>query len=299
MVEASDRIDVIVPLGEGGALDHFARTAQRFLNNGTDLEVSVENFSPKNGQDGYREFLDRPADGSTVLAWFEPAVAAYGPGASLDDLTIINVQEIEPPILAVRSDLGWRNLSEMVAALRRTPNRYRFGYGSATAGGSILTTALLNNLGLKIVAAGYRSGGKARKAVAKGDVDFTAGSLKALQKMGDRIAPLAVFSHRRLRAWPEVPTIMEALGPEANQAVHGAVYRFFAVHRAFSESEPEAFAKLVEAFRHMTEEDPAFLRNASERGVGARWFGPVESTSLIQRSHQHFSQLIARQRTHY
>ena len=145
MVEANDRIDLIVPLGKGGALDRFARTAEQFLGNGTDLEISVQNFPPKGGEDGYREFLIRPADGSTILAWFEPAAAAYRPNVSLDDLAIINVQEIEPPILAARSDLGWSNLGEMIAALRRTPNQHRFGYGrsSPSAAGNLLASGIL------------------------------------------------------------------------------------------------------------------------------------------------------------
>lgn len=294
-VEASDKINMIVPLGKGGALDRFARTAEQFLPNVMDVEVTVENFSRKKDKDGYREFLNRPADGSNLLAWFEPAAAAYGPGVALDDLAIINVQEIEPPILAARSDVGWNNLGEMVRALRATPNQYRFGFGSASSGGPLLTTALLSKLDLKVIRANYPSGGKARKAVATGEVDLTAGSLNALRKLGDHVTPLAVFSPRRLRAWPEVPTIREALGPEADHAVHGAVYRFYAVHRAFAEAEPEAFANLVEAFRRMTEEDSGFLSNVDDRGVGALWFGPTESTSLIQRSHQHFSQLVSGQ----
>lgn len=293
--KASDRLDVIVPFGKGGALDRFARTAEQFLPNVMDVEVSVENFSDKKGQDGYREFLDRPDDGTTLLAWFEPAAAAYAPGVSLEDLAIINIQEIEPPILASRRAVGWNSLQDMVSSVRKSPNKYRFGFGGATGGGPLLTTALLNNLDLKIVEASYASGGSARKAVTRGEVDITAGSLNALRKLGDKITPLAVFSPRRLRAWPEVPTIREALGPEADQAVNGAVYRFFAVRRSFAEAEPEAFARLVEGFRQMTEDDPSFQKNARERGVGALWLGPTESTSLIQRSHQHFGQLIARQ----
>ncbi len=296
VAEASDRLSVIVPLGEGGALDRFARTAQQFLPNVIDAEVSVENYSPKNGGDGYREFLGRPDDQPTILAWFEPAAAAYEPGIDLSDLAIINVQEIEAPILAARSDIGWKNLGDMVAALRQEPNKYRLGFGSASAGGPLLTTALLDKLGLEIVEANYLSGGKARKAIAKGEIDLTAGSLNALRKLGDKVTPLAVFSPRRLRAWPEVPTIRQALGTDADQAIHGAVYRFFAVRRSFAESQPEAFEHLVEAFRRMTEEDQDFLDHANSRGVGALWFGPVDSTPLIERAHQHFGHLITKQR---
>ena len=290
--DAVDELSIIVPLAPGGALDRFARTAERFLPNVIDADVTVENFSARKGEDGYQEFLSRPADGSTILAWFEPAVAAYEPGVSIDDLAIINVQEIEPPILAARRDLGWQNLDEMIGAIQQNPSSFTFGIGGRTGGGPLLTSALLENLDLKIRLATFSSGGKARKAVVKGEADFTAGSLSAIRKLGDNVVPLAVFSPRRLRAWPEVPTIREALGDQSQYAVHGAVYRFYAVHKDFAEQEPEKFAKLAEAFRRMTEDDNDFKNNSIERGTGALWLGPEDSTSLIRRSNQYFRTLI-------
>ncbi len=294
--EADDKLSIIVPLGSGGALDRFARTAERFLPNSLGVEVEIENYSPKKSEDGYRAFLERPADGKTVLAWFEPSAAAYPPGMSLDDLAIINVQEIEAPILAARSDLGWNNLEEMIEALRENPDHYRFGIGGAAGGGTLLTSAFLRNLDVKIRRASFPSGGKARKAVAKGDADFTAGSLNAIRKLGDKVTPLAVFAPRRQRAWPEVPTIREALGTKRDQAVLGAVYRFFAVHKAFAETNPDAYAELVEAFRQMTQDDPDFRSDSKKRGVGARWFGPRESETLIRRSHQQYTTILNEQR---
>ncbi len=292
---AEEKLSIIVPLGTGGALDRFARTAERFLPNSIEAGVEVENFSPRKGEDGYQAFLNRPADGKTILAWFEPSAAAYGAGVSLDDLAIINVQEIESPILAARSDLGWKNLRDMIQAMRERPEAYRFGIGGAAGGGALLTSALLSNLDVRIRLANFGSGGKARKAVAKGDADFTAGSLNAVRKLGDKVTPLAVFAPRRQRAWPEVPTIREALGSEQDEAIHGAVYRFFAVHKAFAEANPKAFAKLVGAFHRMTQDDPGFKADSEMRGVGARWFGPKESAALIRRSHQQYTDLISQQ----
>jgi tripartite-type tricarboxylate transporter receptor subunit TctC len=293
---AEDRLSIIVPLGTGGALDRFARTAERFLPNIIDADVVVENFSPKKGEDGYQAFLQRPADGQTILAWFEPSAAAYGPGMSLDDLAIINVQEIEAPMLAARSDLGWKNLGDMFQAIREQPGTYRFGIGGAAGGGPLLASALLSNLDVRIRRATFASGGKARKAVAKGEADFTAGSLNAIRKLGDKVTPLAVFAPRRQRAWPEVPTIREALGVDRDEAIHGAVYRFFAVRKAFAEEDPEGFAELVDSFRRMTQDDQEFKADSEQRGVGARWFGPKESTALIRRSHQQYTDLISQQR---
>ena len=291
--DEDDRLNVIVPLAAGGALDRLARTVEQFLPNVADVDVTVENYSPKNGEDGYQEFMSRSADGSTVLAWFEPAAAAYQPEVSLDDLTIINVQEIEPPILVASRETGWRDLQDMLKAVRRSPDSYRMGIGARMGGGALLTSALLNNLNLELTEVTYGSGGKARKGLARGEVDLTAGSINAVRKLGDKVTALAVFSPRRLRSWPEVPTLREALGAEAGHAVSGAVYRFLAVHRRFAEEQPEAFGALVERFRRMTEDDEGFRENAASRNVGANWFGPTESTSLIQRSHQHFRKLIA------
>ena len=274
-----DRLNVIVPLATGGALDRVARTVEQFLPRVADVTVTVENHSPKKGQDGYQEFMRRPADGSTVLAWFEPAAAAYQPDISLDDLAIINVQEIEPPILVASRETGWRNLQDMIAAVREAPNDYKLGIGGRTGGGPILASALLANLDLELKSVTYGSGGKARKGLTRGEVDLTAGSINAVRKLGNKVTALAVFAPRRLRSWPEVPTLREALGPEADQAVSGAVYRFFAVHRRFAEEKPEAFLALVENFRRMVQDNEGFRENAASKRVGAHWFGPMESTS--------------------
>ena len=288
--DTDDQLNVIVPLAAGGALDRVARTVEQFL---PETTVTVENHSPKKGEDGYQEFISRPADGSTVLAWFEPAAAAYQPGISLDDLAIINVQEIEPPILVASRQTGWRNLQDMISAVRNAPNDYKLGIGGRTGGGPILASALLTNLDLELTSVTYGSGGKARKGLKRGEVHLTAGSINAVRKLGDKVTALAVFSPRRLRSWPEVPTLREALGPEADKAVSGAVYRFFAVHRRFAEEKPEAFQALVEKFRRMVQDSEGFHENAASKRVGAHWFGPMESTSLVQRSHQHFKKLIA------
>lgn len=225
--DTDDRLNVIVPLAAGGALDRVARTVEQFLPHIADVTVTVENHSPKEGKDGYREFMRRPADGSTILAWFEPAAAAYQPNISLDDLAIINVQEIEPPILVASRETGWHDLQDMMAAIRTAPNEYRLGIGGRTGGGAILASALLANLDLDVTSVTYGSGGKARKGLARGEVDLTAGSINAVRKLGNKVTALAVFAPRRLRSWPEVPTLREALGPEADHAVSGAVYRFF------------------------------------------------------------------------
>lgn len=288
--DTENQLTIIVPLGEGGALDKLARRAAKFLPNSGGFEVTVENWVIKGERDGYQEFLGLPTDGKSILAWFEPAAASYSPGVDFDDLSIINVQEVEPPILAARKTAGWTTLAELVAAARQNPGAIRVGAGKA--GGNLLILARqFKELGIDISEVDYASGGKARKGLLRGEIELTIGSLKALRKMGDSVVPLAVMSPRRLRLWKEVPTIKEALGSEDADAIFGASYRFFAVHRDFETNNPDGFATVVEAFRQMTQDDPLFEEEVKKAGGGRQWFGPVDSTALIARAHSYYLEM--------
>lgn len=281
---AETNLNFIVPLGSGGALDRLARRVAEHLPDVSDYAVRVENRPIIDGSDGYRDFLGSPADGSNVLVWFQPAAANYKHGFDLDNLSIINVQEIEPPILAARKDLGWKTLADFVAAARRRPNELRFGAG----GNRLVAMRQFEHLGIKVQLVEYSSGGKARAGLLRGDIELTVGSLKAIRKLGDSIAPLAIMAPRRLRLWPEIPTIVEAVKFAEVKPIFGAAYRFFAVLRKVEERHPDRFKALVNAFEHLTLEHEPF-RQAS--GGHTQWFGPVESASLVARAHAQFVEL--------
>ena len=281
---AETSLTFIVPLGTGGALDRLARRVAKHLPDISDYNVRVENRPIMDGGDGYRDFLGSPADGSTVLVWFQPAAANYADGFDLKDLSIINVQEIEPPILAARSDLGWTTLADFVAEARRRPNELRFGAG----GNQLVALRQFEQLGIKVRFIEYGSGGKARAGLLRGEIDLTMGSLKAIQKLDDSITPMAIMAPRRLRLWPEIPTIVEAVKFAEAKPIFGAAYRFFAVLREVEETHPDRFKTLVSSFERLTLEHEAF-RQAS--GGHTQWFGPVESASLVARAHAQFAEL--------
>lgn len=285
--DASEDLTIIVPLGSGGALDKMARHMAQHLTRRGDFAVTVENRIIKGERDGYRDFLDRPADGSTVLAWFEPAAAKYEKQFSYDDLAILNVSEIEPPILAARRDLGWASMEDFVAEARRYPGKFRIGAGRA--GGNLLLMARqFEALGIDISEVDYASGGKARKGLLNHEVDITVGSLKAIKKLGDSVIPLAVMSPRRLRLWPEVPSISEAARSMNATPIYGASYRFFAVRKQVAEERPAEFERLMNDMRALTLDDKAYKKRY---GGATRWFGSEDSLSLLSRAHAHFLDL--------
>lgn len=284
---ANSALTFIVPLGEGGALDQMARRIAQYLPEVSAYSVSVENRPIDEGSDGYQDFLGRPADGSTVLVWFEPAATTYGGSFDLNDLAVINVQEIEPPILAVRRDLGLTTFAEVVDEARRRPGQLRLGAGHA--GGNLqVMQRQFGELGVDVAYVDYESGGQARQGLLSGEIELTVGSLKAIRKLGDSVTPLAIMAPRRLRLWPEIPTIVEAVAFAGAKPVFGSSYRFLAVRREVKENHPEKFAQLTGALQRLTLEHAAF-REASDGDV--QWFGPADSSSLVARAHAHFLDL--------
>ncbi|NJO37009.1 MAG: hypothetical protein HC871_04495 [Rhizobiales bacterium] len=143
-------------------------------------------------------------------------------------------------------------------------------------------------LGVEIRVIDYPSGGKARAGLLKGEIDLTVGALKAIQELGDEVTPLAIMAPRRLRLWPEIPTIVEAVRFAGAKPVFGSSYRFFAVRREVKEDHPDAFAKLVAAFERLTLEHAPFREAANG---DAQWFGPADSSNLVARAHAHFLDL--------
>jgi len=285
--DSDETLTIIVPLGSGGALDKMSRHMAEHLPSAGNFQVKVENRVIKGDSNGYRDFLERPADGLTVLAWFEPAAAYYGEGFSYDDLSIINLQEIEPPILAARADLGWSSMEDFVNEARLNPGKIRIGAGKA-GGNLLLMKRQFEALGIEITEVDYASGGKARTGLLNSEIELTVGSLKAIKKLGDEAVPLAVMSPRRLRLWREVPNIATAIKFTDAEPIFGASYRFFAVRREVREERPAAFRRLADAMRATTETNDAFLQRY---GGHSRWFGPEESAALLRRANAHFLDL--------
>jgi len=281
---AGSDLTFIVPLGAGGALDRLARRVAKHLPAVSNYSVSVENLPIRDSGDGYKDFLARPADGTTVLSWFLPGAANYGSGFRLDDLAIINVQEIEPPILAARSDLGWRSVADFVAEARQRPGEFRIGGG----GNLLVAIRQFEALGIQVRVIDYPSGGKARAGLLRGEIDLTLGSLTALKKMGDAVTALAIMAPRRLRLWPEIPTIQDSVAFADAKPIFGSAYRFFAVRKEVRDSHPDVFRELVSAFERLTMEHEPFREDSGGRSP---WFGPNDSADLVSRAHAQFIEL--------
>lgn len=291
-------VTILVNYGAGGSVDRTARSVQPFLPEALGQGVVVENIGGAGGKVGLAEYMEREADGYTILSAFAPAttyVKHTSPGLfEMDDLAIINVQWVDPAILVAREDTGWTSLSDMIEDVRANPGGYAFGSSGRGSVGPILSRALFDALELDVKLVPYSGGGDARRAFASGETAMTAAGAEGADAIKDEAVPLALFWPERIKAWPEAPTVAEALEGTDVEAPVGGAYRFFAVHSDLKEQHPKRFDALVEAFRQV-HENPDFQATAKQAGVGTDWTGPEEGQRLIEEVDARFSEILAAQ----
>mgnify|MGYP003607466997 CR=1 FL=1 len=125
---------------------------------------------------------------------------------------------IDHGVLIVRADAPWENLSQLLAALRKNPDKVVLG-GSGTVGSQdwmkaalIAKAAGVGRNAFRFV--GFEGGGEANEALRKGHVDVVSGDYSealGLIRAGAQLRMLAVLAPSRLPHQPkEVPTAREA-----------------------------------------------------------------------------------------
>lgn len=294
----SKEVKLLVNYGAGGAVDRTARSMQRFLPDVLGAQVIVENHGGAGGKIGLKKFLGEPRDGYTVLTAFAPAVTSVrvkDPGLfKIEDLIIINVQWVDPAILYVHKDTGWKTLDDMIKAVKAAPDKYAMAVPGRGSIGEVLTVELFKALGLKVKMVPYKSGGAARAALLGGHAQILASGAEGAVAARDKVNVLGAFwKDGKIAGWPELPTINAQLKKYGVTAPEGGAYRFHAVHREVKEKYPERFAKLVEAFKKATEGKP-FREFAAKTKVGDDWLGPEKSTALIREVDARFAKILSK-----
>ncbi len=283
-------LTVIVAFGVGGSADRMTRTVSGFLSEELGQPIHVVNKKGAGTLLGSRFLLDQPHDGYTLLASsFSPYLintilegnANYG----IDDFAYLNFQWFDEDLIAVNKDAPYRDLPELLEAIRLKPKTVKASVVRGSAG-HLMARLLLDSANiprdhLNLVT--YNSGGQARAAVAGGVVDFILISAQGTESIREYIRPLAIVSRNANPDW-NAPTLNEALEPLGLTVpvLQGSV-RGFAASRVFQETYPERFEILVKAMEAAlkNEDLQAVLKQSN---IGGRWVGPEESNRIMQES---------------
>jgi putative tricarboxylic transport membrane protein len=211
-------IEVVVHTGPGGGSDLLARSVVAM--------IEKEKLVPVRMQ-----VVNKPGGGSTVAASYlaekagEPHTIGFFTGVwltspltsaeakvTLRDLTPVARLVLEPALIAVKADAPFKTLGDFVAAAKEKPGQLKQSGGSVTSRDNVVRQLLQKVSGARWAFISFPGGGERIAALLGGHVNMM---VIEPEEAGEHIRAgnmrvLAQVNEKRLRGFPNVPTLKEA-----------------------------------------------------------------------------------------
>ncbi len=212
-------VNFVVGFGVGGSADRMTRAMSSFVAEELGQPVKVINKKGAGTQIAANYVLNRPDDGYTIFA---STFAPYLPNTilkgnasyTINDFSYMNFQWFDFELIAVNKDTPYQDLSSLLTAIKENPKSVKAAVVQGS-GGHLMAKLLLEKNGIpqeNLNLVTFNSGGKARSAVAGGQVDFIVISAQGSEGVREFLRPVAVVRDKPSERW-DAPTVNEALNP--------------------------------------------------------------------------------------
>lgn len=220
-------VRLIVPVAAGGWGDLSTRLVGQKLSQELGQAVLVENRTGAGGLVGIRYVKSSPADGYTVVVTggtmpIQAALSAEPGFDPLKDFIPVGAMVRSPAIIVVGANQPAHRLTDLMAQAKADPNKVSYASAGVGTTTHIAAEMLLRQTHLEMLHVPYKGNGAAMTDVISGRVAMMidAYGSSAGNLAGGRMRAVAVTSTTRLKALPEVPTVIE-------QGVPGFTYYFW------------------------------------------------------------------------
>jgi tripartite-type tricarboxylate transporter receptor subunit TctC len=211
-------VRIVVTWPPGGSNDVVARVMAQRLTETLGQAFVVENRGGATGTIGSDLVAKSPPDGYTIMVTSATHLAnahTYKklPYDTMRDFTGVMPLAVQIGMLVVHPSLPVKSVNELIALAKSKPDQIAWA-STGTGSYTWLTMALLLQMtGTKMLEINYKGGGPATIALASGEVQaffVGIGSLTAALP-AQRVRPLGVASDKRLKQYPDIPTISESV----------------------------------------------------------------------------------------
>jgi len=217
----SKPVRIIVPFPSGGGADVLLRTITPRVGKQLGQQVIVDNRPGASGLIGGEMGARAAADGYTITLGtssnfsINPSLVKKPPYDPIGDFAPITLLARAPLMLAVHPSLPVKSTKELIQLAKKQPNAL-FYASNGTGSISHLTSELFKNVAkIEMVHVPYKGGTPAVTATMAGHVSviITAIPTLATQIKAGRLRPLGVTGPKRVRLFPDVPSISESTLP--------------------------------------------------------------------------------------
>ncbi|KKB86063.1 ABC transporter substrate-binding protein [Devosia limi DSM 17137] len=214
-------ITLLVSWAAGGGTDAVARALATQIEKQLGTPVNVVNRTGGAGVIGHTEMINAQPDGYTIgLATAELATYYWSGTAEFtyEDVTPIALVNLDASAFNVSSGSEWTDLRMALDAIKAAPaGTYKLSGMAPGAGYHLALSGLLHSEGIDptfITVVPSQGAAPGFQELASGGVDLVPSSLPEAQSMiaAGQVKSLAVLAGTRMAAFPDVPTVEEAIG---------------------------------------------------------------------------------------
>lgn len=215
----SKPVRVLVGAAPGGPADFMGRAFSDAASPALGQPFVVDNKPGATGTIAAGMAAKAPADGHTLLIG-APGAIVVAPHliAKLDydadkDFTPITMLGAGAFVLVAHPSVPANNLAELIAHARAKPGALNYGSGGNGSSGQLCSESFATRAGVDLTHVPYKGDGPAVNDLLAGQIQlmFTAPNVAMPHIKSGRLKAIAVTSHERMGALPEVPSVHEAL----------------------------------------------------------------------------------------
>jgi tripartite-type tricarboxylate transporter receptor subunit TctC len=212
-LQAKDSVHLVVPFAPGGSTDKIARVLVKHL---PDLEVTVD-YRPGAGSVTGTNYVASVKDGTVLLVVSTATVIAPLRKDSVatynieKDFIPVGIVGVEPTIIVVKNDGKINDFNDFAQLAAKVPLTFStVGVGTLSHFSGILLNEQLKG-SMRFIHVPYRGSSFSTLAVLSGEVIWTAESQVSISEFvtSKKLKPIAVVSNKRVKEYPEVPTLIE------------------------------------------------------------------------------------------
>ena len=258
-------VTMIVPYPAGGPSDTLARVLAEGMRGPLGQPVIVENVSGAGGSLGTQRVARSTPDGYTLSLGH---VQTHVINAATQNISYDVVKDFEPVTL-VADTPQWlvanaafppKDFKEMIAWLKANPGKATSGAVGVGGPTDIAAIAFQKHTGTSFQLVPYRGGAPLIQDLIAGQINFTFG--QAANYLGPvrsgQLRPYAVLTIKRWWAAPEVPTMVEAGGPDLVSTFWHGLW--------VAKGTPEDIVAKLNAAVSQALDDPALKKRFSDIG---------------------------------
>lgn len=283
-------INLIIPLAPGDATDVAGRTIGEGISRLLKVPVVAVNKPGAGGTIGTDSAVKAAKDGYTILITnnaslvfnriLTPDAVPYDP---FKDLTPLGMAVRTPIVLAVNSNVPFKNFAEMVEYGKKNPGNVRVGtVGPGSVGH--FTVEIINSLtGADMTMIPFKGAGPAVTAALGGHIEGAAAAQGVVAEHLKAGTMRGIVASTRMPEFPQIPTLTQL---SYKQNLLGVWSAFFAPAGVPGEASRTLIAALEKVVK-----DPAVVSRLGNLGMVADYEPPDKLIAEIREEHRAVEQI--------